>query len=90
MVAGLTKKTGDISQGEHVTGFDFIADGELGCDRAHPNLIAPDCMSMSGLPYGAWCKCYLCGLIGRSTYAFDFYGSAGEELKCENCLRMET
>ncbi len=76
----------DVSKGEHATGFDQIAVGEIGCDGAPPRQVAPDDMETNGLPYGAWCKCHVCGLVGRSTIVFDFYGQNGEQLKCENCL----
>jgi len=67
--------------GEHAEGFDPIEPGQHGTlDR--PFLLAPP---DNALPYGAWCQCGKCGKLGRSTIAFDFYGSEGEPLRCERC-----
>ncbi len=76
----------DISQGEHISEFDIIAAGELGSDREHPYKIAPGDIALDGMPYGAWCRCNRCGLVGRSTFVFDYYGDRGDPLKCEPCF----
>ena len=66
---------------------DYIEPGQLGSNQSVPYTVAPDDMHENGLPYGAWCKCGKCGHVDRSTFAFDYYGSAGEVLKCERCAQ---
>ncbi len=77
----------DPSQGDHVSGdFDAIPEGQLGASKKMPYTIAPPEFNKQGLPYGAWCKCSRCRMVGRSTVIFDFYADdPGAPLKCERC-----
>ncbi len=75
----------DISQGDHAIDFDIIAAGELGSSPETPFVEAPDIWDESGVPYGAWCKCS-CGVVGRSTFIFDFYRQPDNSLRCERCV----
>lgn len=80
----------DLSQGSHMpqSEFEHIEPGSRGSSRDLPFISAPADWNTNGVPYGAWCRCSACGLVGRSTLAFDFYAkSAGVALKCENCKR---
>lgn len=69
-----------LANGIHADDWDLIPEGELGSTRELPLSVMPDFV-----PYGAWCKCNKCGLVHRSTYAFDCYGEMGELLTCERC-----
>lgn len=52
----------------------------------NPHLVAPEDWETNGLEYGHYCRCSKCGLIGRSTYTFDFFADkSGDELVCETC-----
>lgn len=54
-----------------------------GSSREEPFTVTPDDRE---IPYGSWCKCGVCGGVGRSTFAFDFYmEETGGPLKCEVC-----
>ena len=65
---------------------DYIPPGELGSSRENPYLAAPLRWEEDGLPYGAWCKCWVCGDVGRSTLSFDFHAAkTGDPLRCEAC-----
>ena len=78
----------NLANGEHVPpdAFDAIEDGALGCSKEIPYRLAPLKWHEDGIPYGAWCECQTCTLIGRSTFGFDFYApKVGAELKCEVC-----
>jgi len=78
----------DISQGDHMkkTDWDEIPPGQLGGSRETPIFVAPPEWHESGVPYGAWCKCHRCGLVFRSTLAFDCHAKEpGDKLECETC-----
>lgn len=82
----------DITKGEHMTAadFDLIPAGQLGATQLTPYICAPADWKKNGVPYGAWCRCCECGVIGRSTLAFDFYAIApGDALTCETCSRRK-
>lgn len=66
--------------------WDPIPPGALGSAPATAFEVAPYYMDEDGIPYGAWCKCSTCGWVGRSTNVFDYYGAAGEPLRCEHCV----
>lgn len=52
----------------------------------NPYLVAPDDWHENGLPYGAYCRCWKCGFIARSTFGFDYYANGvGDKLECESC-----
>ncbi|KKK91549.1 hypothetical protein LCGC14_2711830 [marine sediment metagenome] len=74
----------EFTEGSHVDAskFDKIEPGELGCVKSNPFVKA----QKEGMPYGAWCLCSCCSVIGRSTYLFDFYGDEGNLLVCERCV----
>lgn len=42
---------------------------------------------------GKWCRCHTCGLVGMSSFAFDFYEVVKDEkpigLECESCMRLD-
>jgi hypothetical protein len=42
-------------------------------------------MRPGGWPY-MWCKCALCELVAICTPDFDFYGTSGLPLVCEDCF----
>lgn len=52
-----------------------------------PYTRAPSDFSETGLPWGAFCKCFLCGRVARSTNAFDYYSTEGPgaPLVCGGC-----
>lgn len=55
-------------------------------DKANPFTHAPADWDENGVPYGAFCKCSNCGLLHRSTVAFDCYAdNPGDPLTCESC-----
>ncbi len=68
---------------------DYIEPGQPGSDQTIPYTVVPDDMDENGLPYGAWCKCGECGYVSRSTFLFDFFGTAGEKLRCQICQYAE-
>jgi hypothetical protein len=74
-----------LARGEHLEEIDFdpIPAGAPGTFE-NPYARMPDPV---GLPFGAWCRCSSCSLLGRSTAVFDFYGGAGSALECEICSR---
>jgi hypothetical protein len=54
--------------------------------RENPYELAPKEWGTSGVPYGAYCRCRVCGQVARSTLAFDYYArKPGEPLVCETC-----
>lgn len=62
-----------------------VSVGVLG-SRENPYRFAPPKWNTEGVPYGAFCCCYKCGGINRSTITFDYYANiSGEPLECENC-----
>lgn len=57
---------------------------------ANPHKVAPPGWLEHGVDWGAICKCHKCGLVGTSTFMFDFYAKKeGDPLTCENCSRAE-
>ena len=57
-------------------------------EKDNPFIKAPDDWDANGLPYGAWCRCKVCGYLGRSTISFDYYrvfNGDGAWLICETC-----
>lgn len=78
--------TPNLATGEHASDFDPLPLCHLGSRRDAPFVNAPPDFDENGLPYGAWCLCHQCSMTGRSTFVFDFYGGAGEPLKCERCV----
>jgi hypothetical protein len=78
----------DFRKAEHVHPEDIeeIPEGMPGKAQADPFLVAPRDWSENGLPYCAWCKCSVCGFVGRSSVAFDYYAEKpGDPLTCESC-----
>jgi hypothetical protein len=82
----------DIRKGEHMPPdvMEPISPGHLGSMPSVPFEIAPNDWHENGVPYGAWCKCQTCGVVGRSTMAFDFYTSGpGMPYDCEDCAQKK-
>lgn len=78
----------DITQGEHVPSknFDQLSPGYLGT-KENPYIHVSQGFCDENFPYGAWCVCSSCGLLGRSTFVFDFYTAEDDTLLCEYCCR---
>lgn len=55
--------------------------------KDNPHTVAPADWHANGVEYGAWCRCFICDHVGRSTFVFDFYADKpSDKLKCESCL----
>lgn len=74
-------REGALARGD----FDPIPPGELGESREHPYLVAPADWHENGVPYGAWFKCSTCGLVSRSTIAFDCRASKPGQALIGDC-----
>lgn len=60
-------------------------------DEERPYTHAPPDWNENGVPYGAFCKCHLCGYVGTSTVMFDYSAkSPGDPLRCNNCDHIAT
>lgn len=54
--------------------------------KENPITHAPNDWAENGVEWGAYCRCYDCGLVTTSTMMFDYYADKpGDPLKCENC-----
>jgi hypothetical protein len=70
--------------------FTDIPHGQFGSSRKVPFVVAPNNWNSDGIPFGAWCLCKTCNLVGRLTDAFDFFADGpGSLLKCEACTALK-